>query len=276
MSAGAGSAKGVVLLSRFRISPEWLRAHKAGDEGPLTAAGRMLTVEDAVGVALDAGWIDWAVWLAAELLADIAQPRECVRYACRRAHSVLQNEAGENAIALAERWADGGTVTAADLQREAAAGEAMASARRAAAAAAAAQDAVMAEAAAAWSALVATRAVEAAAQDAADAAEAERAAAAETAAEAAWAMARNAAEATEEAAAEAAAEAAWSGRAGTRAARAAVQRAAWMEAAADLQRLADLHSASLRSSEVSHFLGQTRQESGQCGMRASVPLDRMG
>ena len=30
------------------------------------------------------------------------------------------------------------------------------------------------------------------------------------------------------------------------------------------------------SCEVSHFLGQTRQESGQCGMRASVPLDRMG
>ena len=29
-------------------------------------------------------------------------------------------------------------------------------------------------------------------------------------------------------------------------------------------------------SEVSHFLGQTRQESGQCGVRAYVPLDRMG
>ena len=118
----------------WRITSDWLQEHDACLEVRQVAAGRTLTVTEAVALALDAGRDDWAEWVLAHVLRDVPLA-EIVCFACRRARSVPQGSAGEAAIALAERWAHGDvSVTVGALRGAAKAARAAAWAAEAAAA----------------------------------------------------------------------------------------------------------------------------------------------
>ena len=98
----------------FRITPEWISKHGAGGVWHEAQGSRTWTIAEAVGAALDENR-SRARWVVREVLHELP-PRECVRYACRRARSVPQSEASERALSLAERWAASSAVTAAELR----------------------------------------------------------------------------------------------------------------------------------------------------------------